>query len=1555
MTHSMTDTIRQNNAMNSLSLTLSDTLIIILSESAAGAQLHSIDNLLKTTPSNAEIYFIDTDDDTTTSNQLRQTERIKTVLPNGETTGEAINALVEKSVAEYIVILQPNLQLPPQWLRQFVLCLQADSAIGVVGPVTNMGSEEQQLFSDDMMPEAFDPIEIATEMTEGHAREWREVSALAHFCVITRREIFDEIHGMRPEFLTSACVSDFVHRCHSAGYKIACAEDTYVHRYQTDLDEDHPFLSEQKAVQHLIEGDKYLQNEALMPAVIEFSLATEQKPDYSAAMLAHATTLAQSGQLDEAYHEFLKITALNPENAEAQNNLGFVCFSTGKFDEAEQAFLNAAALIPDAPDIRKNLAEIYHSQERYQESIEKSESVLQSRPEDIDSLLNIANCHHQLNDPDTACQFYEKVLQIEPNNETAQNGLSQVLNNEFTPSEPVEIVEDLDLLIQKGAEFANQGNYKQAAEIFRNIVTKQETNSLAWYNLSLMQIKMDEIAAAVVSLHKAIEVDAEFPEAHNRLGLIHMENNDYKDALAEFRMAIAKNIQFDEAYQNYEKAAQALGMTLVDTETDIVFYTAGIPFNGNTIYETGLGGSESSLFFVAREFARLGYRVHVFNNCDQPGTYENVKYDEMVDFHIYSHFNHMKVFVSLRSLLPFKMQVQADYKVLWVQDNPNVEYLEGETLEGLDFNQIFTLSEFQTKQWQQAFGIPREKFFITSNGTDLAPFEAKNLPRNRNKLIYSSRPSRGLDVLLDIFPKIKTEKPEAELHLFTYLLKENDDEMTPLLAKTQQPGVFLRGSVSKTELAQEMLTARLMVYPSTFRETSCIAAIEAQAAGLPIVTSNLAALPETIEHNETGIILNGDAHSPAYQEEFIKTVIRLMDDNEEWARLSANGIRRAAKNYAWPLIAKTWESLFSRFLENAKNDPDTAPNSGGMDNEENVAAEFEKYLSNLSEFGNKSEISVPTTTPIRFAPESVESIKAKADQFLAENRIVEATEQLERIIKITPDSSDAYNNLGYAYFLQNNPSKAAQTFQRAIDLNPDNIDALSNLADLYHQERLYSKAFDLYQKVLHLAPNDQTFIALGDSCVGMTLYDSALTCYEQALKLNPENAVATQKYHILSLSLKEVSLDMTQPPFSEKEISLFIYVDQDDNGRLSAIINWTKELKAPGFHAGIVHNSPNSESNPDIKFYSKTEFEKITQQHLIDIFITVDTPEILETAINAKSKILWITSDCPDEKLEIISSLEQEGQVDYVLLSDKSLASKLSQSQLVTEEKLRIYDPVQPDISEFRDFLENTVIEMTGMYADWLILNDNSEKAKTLLEDTLSKISGSSELVTQINYIKEKFPHLTDKNLYQQTYDKAAERSEFCDDIQKSSRFTWLLKKLHANPAMQKIVDVGCHKGEFSIALAQHGFRMTGVDIADQNIAVARQKAMERGLDSSNINFTVSFAEEVAKKFPENSFDGALVFEILEHVPDMSVVLKAVETIVRPGGTIIITLPLGFLEAAYREICQTDFYPREHVRHFTSEEIEKILGKKQDFTMKIIKAKTDEEKWFGLSYTVIKK
>ena len=115
--------------------------------------------------------------------------------------------------------------------------------------------------------------------------------------------------------------------------------------------------------------------------------------------------------------------------------------------------------------------------------------------------------------------------------------------------------------------------------------------------------------------------------------------------------------------------------------------------------------------------------------------------------------------------------------------------------------------------------------------------------------------------------------------------------------------------------------------------------------------------------------------------------------------------------------------------------------------------------------------------------------------------------------------------------------------------------------------------------------------------------------------------------------------------------------------------------------------------------------------------------------------------------------------------------------------------------------------------------------------------------------------------------------------------------------AEKKILDVGCGGGILSEALAQRGADVTGIDMGDAPLGVAKLHQLESGL---SINYQKSTAEDFAKEH-ENSFDIVTCLEMLEHVPDPSSVINACAKMVKPGGTVFFSTinrnPKAFLLA----------------------------------------------------------
>lgn len=126
------------------------------------------------------------------------------------------------------------------------------------------------------------------------------------------------------------------------------------------------------------------------------------------------------------------------------------------------------------------------------------------------------------------------------------------------------------------------------------------------------------------------------------------------------------------------------------------------------------------------------------------------------------------------------------------------------------------------------------------------------------------------------------------------------------------------------------------------------------------------------------------------------------------------------------------------------------------------------------------------------------------------------------------------------------------------------------------------------------------------------------------------------------------------------------------------------------------------------------------------------------------------------------------------------------------------------------------------------------------------------------------------------------------DEIFRDTKNWYLEKSNYASAALiefavqfagKKILDAGCATGEYCVKLSELGFECTGVDINPAYVA----KAKTIGIDAYVMDGR-------SLKFPDNSFDTILLFEVLEHVNNPEDILKEAKRVTRKN--ILITVPI---------------------------------------------------------------
>ena len=374
----------------------------------------------------------------------------------------------------------------------------------------------------------------------------------------------------------------------------------------------------------------------------------------------------------------------------------------------------------------------------------------------------------------------------------------------------------------------------------------------------------------------------------------------------------------------------------------IAFYCQSVPFDQSTIrLETSLGGSESALIMMARQLSQNGHDVSVYTRIPQVEDRINDDYgirwmdvSELMDSQLMLDFD---IFISQRFSNIFQYPVQARYKVLWVEDILSQPKPMMADLWQVD--EVFYVSEWQRQQYEHFLDDQAQRLgWVTKNVIDPALLpDLDSIQKIPNRLIHISRPERGLKPLLQIFERMRAERPQLELYVSRYhSMYESNPGVAQVIewadqAVTEADGVHFLGELNKTQLYQEIAQAQLMLYPGVydFAETSCIAAIETQALATPLVCTSIGALQETVAG---GALIKGKAETTEYQDRFIQATNRLLDNPAHYRQAQQLG-QAWAQEYLAPTVAAEWEAHFDDFFRQRleANRPAIARNLIGHD------------------------------------------------------------------------------------------------------------------------------------------------------------------------------------------------------------------------------------------------------------------------------------------------------------------------------------------------------------------------------------------------------------------------------------------------------------------------------------------------------------------------------------------------------------------------------------------------------------------------------------------------
>jgi phosphatidylinositol alpha-mannosyltransferase len=190
--------------------------------------------------------------------------------------------------------------------------------------------------------------------------------------------------------------------------------------------------------------------------------------------------------------------------------------------------------------------------------------------------------------------------------------------------------------------------------------------------------------------------------------------------------------------------------------------------------------------------------------------------------------------------------------------------------------------------------------------------EALSLPAVKGRLLFIGRaePRKGLVVLLQALRRVRREIPWVSLRVIGI----EQAQLRSLVSRGWPPldwplpGVEALGRVSQAEKVRALGEAELLVVPSLQGESFGVVLVEALAAGVPVVASDLRGYRSVLRNGELGALV-----PPGDPEDLARALLGLLRDSPRRQLMADRGVL-AARDYAWSEVAEMVLSVYEEAL-----------------------------------------------------------------------------------------------------------------------------------------------------------------------------------------------------------------------------------------------------------------------------------------------------------------------------------------------------------------------------------------------------------------------------------------------------------------------------------------------------------------------------------------------------------------------------------------------------------------------------------------------------------------
>jgi glycosyltransferase involved in cell wall biosynthesis len=222
------------------------------------------------------------------------------------------------------------------------------------------------------------------------------------------------------------------------------------------------------------------------------------------------------------------------------------------------------------------------------------------------------------------------------------------------------------------------------------------------------------------------------------------------------------------------------------------------------------------------------------------------------------------------------------------------------------------------KKWLEHTAHTNGNVKVIPNSIDIKDYKTQNTQKesipdefNRKIILYVGRllAMKGIDTLIESVPKVLKNANKDDNVLFLFA---GPGDVGPYMEKVTKLGIerhcLFLGPLSRESTIQLMGAAELVVVPS-YLENCPYVVLESMACGTPVVASKVGGIPEIIDDNSNGVLVE-----PGSTEALAKAILGILTDKALRNSMSERAREKIAKNFSWDVNVEKYVAAYSEAM-----------------------------------------------------------------------------------------------------------------------------------------------------------------------------------------------------------------------------------------------------------------------------------------------------------------------------------------------------------------------------------------------------------------------------------------------------------------------------------------------------------------------------------------------------------------------------------------------------------------------------------------------------------------